>query len=510
MAITDRIKHVVVLMLENRSFDHMLAGTTFNQPVDQATTNDSNLDTNGKPINVSFNAQIGIKAHPDHLHLGVMLQVTGKKQSKYVKPYNPTNAGFITSFTGISSKKGGPGTRYGAEIMKCQPESNVPVLSTLAKEFAVCDRWFSSVPGETWPNRNYVHAATSHGTVDITPRIYGDPTIFGIVVNAKKDYRVYTDGIAQCLVFSDLWFDKVVRGKFRDFKDHFAQDVAKGDLPEYVFIEPAHFGKRANSQHPGASDNARSFHAGEELIKSVYDALTSNESIWKSTLLIVTYDEHGGFYDHVKPPTEKVVPPDKLLSPEGFGFDMLGLRVPTVLVSPWIKKGAVDSRTFDHSSIPQAVRMLFAPNAKPLTKRDAASENLWKSDIWRDDARNDIPVVTLAPEAHELLATIKPSALTTPKKGPAELPEEEVPWARLAYYVAETIRKEEMGQKAALLMTSWEDTQGRLITSEKDLPKMAAMVAMAGGPAPIVITDSDKLHAFGKDVQKMLEMTAEK
>src|SRR5436305_150959 len=287
--IKDHIKHVVVLMLENRSFDHMLAGTVFNQPVEQATPNDTNLDADGNPIPVSLDAEAGIKAHPDHAHLGVMLQITGKKEPKYTKPYNRTNGGFITSFTEISSKKKGPGAPYGVEIMKCQPESNVPVLSTLAKEFAVCDYWFSSLPGETWPSRNYAHPGTSHRTDNITPRVYHDPTIFGIVANAKNDFRIYTDGLAQCLVFRDLWLDKVFRGKFRDYDDHFAKDVDKGDLPEYVFIEPAHFGKRANNQHPGAKDNIACFHGGEKLIKSVYDTLVSNEKLWKSTLLIVTY-----------------------------------------------------------------------------------------------------------------------------------------------------------------------------------------------------------------------------
>jgi phospholipase C len=512
--IKDRIRHVVVLMLENRSFDHMLAGTKFASPVEQATKANTNPDGNGKAIPVSFDAPVGIDAGPDHTHLGVMSQLIGTKPPTkppfFPKPYKVTSSGFISSFEGKAPKKG-------ALIMRCQPEANVPVLATLAKEFAVCDHWFCSVPGQTWPNRNYVHAGTSDGTDNIIRRWYTNPTIFGTVVNAKKDYRVYTDSIPQCLVFRDLWFDKVFRGKFRDYNSDFAGDVKRGDLPEYVFIEPHHFGKNANSQHPDNSANARSFVAGEALIKSVYDTLTSNDTIWKSTLLIITYDEHGGFYDHVPPPTN-ATPPDKKVSPDGFGFDMLGVRVPTVLVSPWIARGSVDSQVYDHSSIPHSVRELFAPAAAPLTAREAASNSVWSSNIWLAKARTDVPAVAVAPQAAVAMATVKPLALLKAEQmGTAivpdheqSLPEDQEPWAWLAFSVAETIRREESGQKAGavLAMASWEDTSTRLITKADDLQKAKAMVAMAGGQPPVILNTTDKLAAFGKDVMAMLQATS--
>jgi len=510
--IKDRIKHVVVLMLENRSFDHMLAGTTFAAKVEQATTKDSNSGLDGKPVFVSFDGSDEIKAGPDHAHLGVMWQLLGKKPSKkppyFAKPYKVTNSGFITSFDDEAARHKQP--NYGKQIMKCQPPANVPVLSTLAKEFAVFDHWFSSVPGETWPNRNYAHSGTSDGTDNIVKRWYDNPTIFGTVMNAKKDYRVYTDGIPQCLVFRDLWLDKLIRGRFRDYNERFANDVAAGDLPEYVFIEPRHFGKSANSQHPDNPANKRSFHAGEALIKSTYDALTSNKAIWNSTLFVVTYDEHGGFYDHVLPPTD-AVRPDKKVSPEGFEFDMLGVRVPAVLISPWIAKGSVDQRPYDHSSIPHSVRELFAPKAKPLSDREAVSNTFWTSGIWLTKARTDIPLVAVAPQGLKAMSTVKPLSLLAAEKGspatPGELPEQEEPWAWLAFNVAETIRRGEQGQKAGLAMASWEGTAGRLITKESDLAIQRK--SMVAGPPPIVITDSDKLAAFGNDVQKMLEATAE-
>ncbi|HEV7485544.1 MAG TPA: alkaline phosphatase family protein [Thermoanaerobaculia bacterium] len=517
---TDRIHHIVVLMLENRSFDHMLAGTTFVSPVKQATVNDSNMGIDSKPVHVSFDASAGIDAGPDHGHLGVMWQLTGIKPPKkppfFKKPYNVTNSGFIASFEDEAAKHKPAVKNYGAHIMRCQPEQNVPVLSTLAKKFAVCDQWFCSVPGQTWPNRNYVHAGTSDGTDNITKRWYNNPTIFGTIINAKRNYRIYTDGIPECLVFRDLWLDKLFRGKFRDYNDRFAKDVAANDLPEYVFIEPNHFGKNANSQHPDNPANARSFHAGEALIKSVYDALASNPTIWASTLFILTYDEHGGFYDHERPPQDDVAPPDKKVSPEGFEFDMLGVRVPTVLVSPWIREGSVDSTIYDHSSIPHSVRELFAPDAEPLTKREAVSNTVWNADIWLDEVRDDVPQVEVAPLGIELLKTVKPVALLAAENAhedtviSGDLPEHEEPWAWLAFSVAETIRREEQGQNVTLAMASWEDTTGRLITkaSELEARRFKVTEAAVSGAGPVVLTDSDKLAAFGKDVQRMLQLTA--
>ena len=516
--LTDRIQHIVVLMLENRSFDHMLAATTFASSVKQATVSDSNPGVNGPPTKVTFNATAGIDAGPDHTHLGVMRQLTGIKPPKkppfFTKPYAVTNSGFIASFEDEAGQHKPPVKNYGAHIMMCQPESNVPVLSTLAKRFAVCDQWFSSVPGQTWPNRNYVHAGTSDGTDNNTKRWYNNPTIFGTIINAKKNYRVYTDGLPECLAFRDLWLDKLLRGKFSDYNERFAKDVSSNNLAEYVFIEPNHFGKNASTQHPDNPANARSFYAGEALIKSVYDTLASNPFIWSSTLLIITYDEHGGFYDHEAPP-QRVARPDKKVSPEGFEFDMLGVRVPTVLVSPWIREGAVDSTIYDHSSIPHSVRELFAPDAKPLSKREAVSNTVWSADIWLDAMREDIPEVEVAPEGIDLLDTVKPVALLAAESANEEtatsgdLPEHEEPWAWLAFSVAETIRREELGQNAALAITSWEDTTGRLITKASELEARRTKVTeAAAGAGPVVLTDSDKLGAFGKDVQRMIERTA--
>jgi phospholipase C len=149
--------------------------------------------------------------------------------------------------------------------------------------------------------------------------------------------------------------------------DVFAQDVQNATLPNYAFLEPQYFaalGNPANDQHP-----PHSLIEGERLIASVYDRLRSREDLWQHTLFVLLYDEHGGFYDHVAPPA--TVAPDAV-SANGakFKFDRLGLRVPALLVSPWVGKGRVDHAVYDHTSLLATVKTLFnLPSF--LTDRDA-------------------------------------------------------------------------------------------------------------------------------------------
>jgi phospholipase C len=149
----------------------------------------------------------------------------------------------------------------------------------------------------------------------------------------------------------------------------FLQDVAAGTLPDYSFIEPRYFalpGLPANDQHP-----PHDLRQGEKLIATVYDALRGNPAVWRQCLFVLLYDEHGGYYDHVPPPT--TVSPDGIHSPTtGFDFTRLGIRVPVILISPWVPKGQVDQRVYDHTSLLATVKELFGlPNF--LTQRDAAA-----------------------------------------------------------------------------------------------------------------------------------------
>lgn len=260
--------------------------------------------------------------------------------------------------------------------MRCFDERRVPVLTTLAREFAVCTRWFSSVPGETWPNRNFAHAATSHGTVDIEKKPYFDKTIFQQLSKEKRSWAVYHDGPAQIWAFPKLW-DLPWRNRFKGM-ERLYRAIKKDRLPHYAFVEPNHglilnrFLESSNSQHPSNNlQKGRDFLAGECLIADIYSALRANPEVFRKTLFVITYDEHGGFFDHVHPPTNATPPdPNGQASKTGFKFDLLGVRVPAVLVSPWIPANTVDPTTYDHSSIVKTVREVFASNQSRLTERD--------------------------------------------------------------------------------------------------------------------------------------------
>ncbi|MGZ5445559.1 MAG: alkaline phosphatase family protein [Thermoanaerobaculia bacterium] len=365
-------KHVVVLMLENRSFDHMFGFLDHPKKFEGLHGKDwSNPDNNGVEIPATPDATFEVPHDPSHRHFGVMYQLTESDPSgtppHYKPPYPLTNRGFVKEFERHAHGKG-------AEIMKCQAPANIPVLATLAKSFALCDHWHASVPGMTWPNRFFAHAAQSSATVNNYVALYGMRTIFHALSTAKKSWKVFHHGDAHARAMPVTW--RHIR-----LMDNFYSRVKKDDLPDYSFIEPYHLGDPAltNSQHPGKNEpgtGGSDFQKGEQLVRSIYRALIANEAVWRKTVFVITYDEHGGFPDHVPPP--RAVPPNAELSPERFRFDLYGVRVPAVIVSPYVEEATVDSTLYDHSSIVASVREQFGI-ARPLTDRDAGANTFWRN-----------------------------------------------------------------------------------------------------------------------------------
>src|SRR6185436_14238652 len=231
----------------------------------------------------------------------------------YQRPYSINNRGFVKEY-----ERRAPG--HGAEIMRCHAPRNIPVLATLAKSFALCDHWFASVPGQTWPNRFFAHAAQSSATVNNYLALYGMRTIYHALRDAGVTWQIFHHGDAHARSMPVTWSHMLRMPAF-------FQRVAANNLPQYSFIEPNHLGDPAvtNSQHPGKNETGTGgadFKAGEQLIRSVYRALIANGTVWRKSVLVITYDEHGGFFDHVAPPP--AVAPDARLSPERFAFDLLG------------------------------------------------------------------------------------------------------------------------------------------------------------------------------------------
>jgi phospholipase C len=365
---TGPIEHLIVLMLENRSFDHMLG--FLNHPNDQYPRLQG-IESNpwqpgSPPVAVSDDALLTLPLDPSHSHADVLIQITGMPSPQL--PYVPLNNGFVYNYewVGLHEKKQ---YGFGPLIMKCQPEQNVKILAALAKAFAVCTRWFASVPGQTWPNRNFAHAATSDGEVNIRKRLYTNPTIFELLANNNKQSVIYHDSLCQVAVFKNLLFKK--RVSFAPTEQLY--DAIRSDkLPQYSFVEPDHFGSDSGSQHPGNNTkHGRDFLRAEQLIADIYTALRSKPDVFAKTLFLITYDEHGGFFDHVPPPYSETYKDGKIAAEGKFAFDLLGVRVPAVLVSPRIPPGTVDDTIYDHSSIVGTLRKLFVPDAAPLTSRDA-------------------------------------------------------------------------------------------------------------------------------------------
>jgi phospholipase C len=273
----------------------------------------------------------------------------------------------------------------------------VPVISTLARAFGVSDQWHASAPCQTWPNRFFAHTGTANGYVDNSPTHfpYEMETVFNRLSNAGRDWRIYFHDFPQTATLSKLWGD-LLTPHFRDFTDHFAQDAAAGSLPAYSFIEPRYFTDTLFSKIPNDEHPPHNVAYGEELIASVYNAVRGGPG-WKQTLLVVTYDEHGGCFDHVVPPV--ATSPDGKM-PDGFDFGYFGVRVPAVIISPYVRAESVirppapGLTPFDHTSIIATLRKLF--DFAPLTKRDEAAPDLLGALDAQPNNDGPAPVTALA------------------------------------------------------------------------------------------------------------------
>ena len=310
------------------------------------------------------------------------------------------NSGFVASYAG-SGGSAAPG-----EVLKCFAAEQLPVLTALAREFAICDNWHASMPGPTWPNRMFVHAASSGG-LDHSPtnqEIMAWETIGGFQFKAGSIFdALKKKGVSYRLYAGDD-FPMVAALKGIGLFDihhysEFASDLSQSTFPYgYVFIEPSYDVlneyRNSTSQHPLTDVTL-----GEALIKETYEAIR-NSAFWDTSVLIITWDEHGGFYDHMSPPAA-MAPGDS--EPKGnhnqygFTFEQYGPRVPAIVVSPLIPKNTIDHRLYDHASIPAMIEAVFGTGT--LTARDAhanSPDQLLSLQTARQDAPATLPSSTAA------------------------------------------------------------------------------------------------------------------
>lgn len=406
MSNLNKIESIVVLMLENRSFDNVLGwlydpenqppfqeppkGQTFDGLFGKNLSNPDPLTGNRVPVG---KGKVMTDPNPDpgEEFEHVSRQLGGE-----------TMEGFVEDYIQVlqKSSKEIPGREDYQVIMNGFTPESLPVLSGLAHHYAVCDRWFCSVPSQTLCNRCFSVAATSRGFVNNSPDpkwlLTHSPTIFNRLEEAGLPWHVYYDELdivpLTRLVQPTLW--DMPHSRFKKMDD-FHKDAAHGKLPPFSLIEPRFFLDH-NDAHPPLSKKflvTSSVSAAEVLVNEIYQSIRNGKG-WEKTLLVITFDEHGGCYDHVPPP--KAVPPGSEPKPgeHGFCFDRLGIRVPTILVSPWIPPGHVEHTEFCHTSLIKTVTQRWG--LQSLTQRDAAANDL--SPVLALDApRTDRPDIVPLP-----------------------------------------------------------------------------------------------------------------
>ena len=415
-----RIDHVFVLMLENRAFDHMF-GFSGLKGIDRdgnPTTiigadpaQNSNIDSSThQPVPVTINppadfALTGIDQDPGHEFEDTLMALCAQfdDAGNLVHPapqYQPvpggyppiTNGGFVENYMHPSNPDDKPSSTPD-RIMRCfDTPKQLPVMFQLAQEFAICDQWFSSMPGPTWPNRFFLLAASTGG-LDHSPStadIIAATTVEGYRFENGDIFDLLDDNCIEWKIFEGDTFPvsfalsgmnlNALQGRFQDFAD-FQSELSKPNFgPRFVFIEPKYGAHGFDVTGPGDFTCGDSMHPvddvtrGEKLVKTVYEAIR-NSPHWERSLLLVVFDEHGGFYDHVQPPA--AVPPGDTMTDSyiqhHFQYDQLGVRVPALVISPLIPRGMIDHTTYDHTSMLASVERLF--DMPPLTNRDKAAND---------------------------------------------------------------------------------------------------------------------------------------
>ena len=445
---SSRIAHVIVLMLENRSFDQMLGTIPSVEGVvdERGALRDDlyNLENPGDAASRKFavnddapyaipSSDVGRSGYggPAHSFPAATEQLYGNEEGpSSLPPSAPqTNVGFVKSYVSELHRVPveHPSERDVGVVMGVFTQERLPVLQALAREFCACDHWFSEVPGPTEPNRLYMHAATSTGFAhNVWTHSIDARTIYENLDDAGHDWAFYYHDLSDSNQFPAL---KRRVDRIRKF-DAFYSDVSSSErLPSYSFLCPRY----ANTPtEPASSEHApEDVRDGEALVADVYEALRASE-VWEKSLLVVLYDEHGGFFDHVVPPDRGVENPDGLNSPTefdrkqaqrdpardgyllhpqyAFDFTRLGLRVPAVLVSPWVPRGHVLSRQLQHTSILATVKKLFGL-PRFLTRRDAQAATFEDVLEQLDHPRTDAPEKLRRPDMD---ATSSAKAATEP------------------------------------------------------------------------------------------------
>lgn len=424
-----QIKRMFVLMMENRSYDNIFGYSDFSgwTPAGAATKANgllgkppmTNKDASGQPHAVAAGAPFRLKFDPGHEFSDVLAQAYGVGS---VSPYE------CTSDTADAAKVNGCtlvtdpdalGFAYNlaahqqdvASALRCFSPDQLPVLNFLAHQFAVCDNWFSSMPGPTWPNRFFAVAGTSWG-LDHSPTSWEmvDAEVFDGHTFGNGSDTLFTRLPPQqwLIAYGDTpqsWALTGVRANRKNFIPHAdlwdkLQTGTLGDA-NFIFIEPNYdpgIGTKftnGDSMHPQGD-----VRKGEALIAKMYNAI--KESVyWDECVFLIVFDEHGGFFDHAIP-TGDAIPKKNVLTPteptaltkRGFKFDRYGFRVPAIVISPFVRQSTIDHAFYDHVSIAKTLNLIVNRQNPPLldTPRYVQADDFGKVlTLTNPRSRDDIP-----------------------------------------------------------------------------------------------------------------------
>ena len=346
------IDHIIVVMMENRSFDHYFSKLPeYGQPdVAVAADTASNPDQAGESLQ-RFHDPLYCVEDPAHGWSSAWRQYNEGKMD-----------GFVVSSSGEAA----------TAAMGYMDSTDLPFYYELANTMAISDHYFASIMGPTWPNRQYLYGGSSHGLT--SNKFPGDvPSIFTTLSKNQIDYMVYRTNLATATLYGADWLDETDGCQTGEDPCHVAfiedalSDIKDGTLPPVSFIEPGFStGYTQTSEHPPGN-----VQLGQHFVWEVVNAVTKSP-LWDRTAIFITYDENGGFYDHMPPPPAcdpgDQGPKDETHAALG-GFDRLGFRVPLIVVSPYAKKHFVSHEVYDHTSI---LRFIQARHGLPaFTARDA-------------------------------------------------------------------------------------------------------------------------------------------
>ncbi|MDQ2721195.1 MAG: hypothetical protein M3Z26_15715 [Bacteroidota bacterium] len=354
--VKDKVKTVVLVMMENRSFDHMLG---------HLKLEDAQSEVNGlsQPLEKYDNIYNGTNYPPYNLPHDIELENDVPHEYNNVATQlklNPLNGnytmkGFVEAYAGAIGSVVNP---------ECIPmgyftADQVPITHFLAKSFCVCDRWFSPLPTSTQPNRTMAFSGDSAIYKTALQAIPIPGNIFKWMNNNSIKWRVYHDGLPFFLFYPEL-LPYVLSDQFRRYEYLYTDMLHEADenKPQVIVIEPCYEdAPHLGSKHPNDNHSPLAIGWGEDFIRRTYQAIIANEKQWANTVMILYYDEHGGFYDHVAPP--KI--PYTTKGSNGHLFESLGPRIPGIIISPFVKPGSVSHEQLDHTSVLQFLAEVFTP-----------------------------------------------------------------------------------------------------------------------------------------------------